>query len=575
MITRLAIVTLLLFLISTIFVIQSLSFHVCLPFLGKRKVTIGLMTAPMIIIAILWASQCLGATQIRKGIVGTDNLKPYNIPIVFISLAYMAVTLDATGIFQTAAIWVSNKGGSSGRKLYLYLHVLFTLISMVVGNDSLILFVTIFLARHTAATSLYPHAWLISEFAAANAASMVLLVGNPTNLIICDNLRISHAAFTAYTVLPFVACSIACYLALMLQYRNEKHVPRKLNVSGHLTPRDGLRDPVSAIVGSIWLATCLIVVMALTFFHIDIWKIVLPFAGGKLIFDVSWDHYRYSKGKIPKLNENKPDDVNSTDNPGPMAIELRRATSEGTQRSPTSKSFTDSPQQHEDISGNEPQQPESTVHPFLNSNLQRAPLPTPPPSATNHRASLTSQHRLSFKYKRLAAQFPTVFTALPRLPFVLVPFAFSQFILIEALEHQGWIEIFARWLIAASNKQVIPVVWLVGVSGVVLCNIAGTNIGATILLTKIIRASDFPEGTARAAAVSLAVASNIGAVNFTFAASLGGLRWVAMLKDEGIKIKWWKFAMWNMLPLVAMMGAGFGVDIGKEKEGRIKNVFMG
>ncbi|KAJ2922594.1 hypothetical protein H1R20_g14498, partial [Candolleomyces eurysporus] len=558
MITRFAIVTLLFFFISTIFVIQSLSFHVCLPFLGKRKVTIGIMTAPMITIAILWVSQCLGAMQIRNGIVGTDNLKPYHIPILFISLAYMAVTLEITGIFQTAAVWVSNKGGSSGRKLYLYLYVLFTLISIVVGNDSLILSVTVFLARYMAGTGIHPHAWLISEFAAANTASMVLFVGNPANVIVCDNLRINHAAFTAYTVLPSVACSIACYLALMLQYRNEKHVPRKLNVSGrHLIPQDILRDPVSAIVGSIWLVTCLIVVMVLTFFHINVWKIVLSFASGKFIFDVSWDYYRYSTGKIPKLDDNKPNNVASAD--GPMTIELCRATSEGTQRSPTLKSFTDSPQQHEDISGNEPQQPESTVHPFLNTNLQRAPLPTPPPSATNHRASLKPRHRLSFKYKQLAAHFPTIFTALPRLPFVLVPFAFSQFILIEALEDQGWIEIFARWLVAASNKQVIPVVWLVGVSGVVLCNIAGTNIGATILLTKIIRASDFPESAARAAAVSLAVASNIGAVNLTFSASLGGLLWVAILRDEGIRIKWWKFAMWNMLPLVAMMGAGFGV----------------
>ncbi|RXW17658.1 hypothetical protein EST38_g8190 [Candolleomyces aberdarensis] len=537
MIARFAIVTLLFYFISTIFIIQSLSFHVRLPFLGKRK--------------------CLGATQIRNGIVGTDNLKPYNILIPFISLAYMAVTLEITGIFRTAAIWVGNKGGSSGRKLYLYLYILFTLISIVVGNDPLILSVTGFLARHMAAARIHPHAWLISEFAAANTASMVLFVSNPANIIICDNLRINHAAFTAYTVLPFVACSIACYLTLMLQCQNKKHVPRKLNVSGHLNPQEALRDPVSAIFGSIWLITGQIVVIALSFSHVDLWKVLLPFAGGKFIFDICWDHYRYSTAKIPKHDENKPDDVDSTDNP--MAIELRHATSKGTQHSPNPKSFTDSPQEHEDISKNESQQLESTVHPFLNGNLQRAPPPTPPPSTTNHIASLKPQHRLSLKNRQLALHFPTISTAVPRLPFVLVPFVFSQFILIEALEHQGWIEIFARWLVAASNKQVIPVVWLVGISGVVLCNIAGTNIGATILLTKIIRASDFPEGPARAAAVSLAVASNIGAVNFTFSASLGGLLWVAILKDEGISIKWWKFAMWNLLPLVAMMGAGFGV----------------
>ncbi|RXW11426.1 hypothetical protein EST38_g14429, partial [Candolleomyces aberdarensis] len=131
MTTRFSIVTLFLFLISTIFAVQSLSFHARLPFLGKRKFTIGLTIAPIMAIAILCVLRCLGATQ-KLFSVETDNLKPYNIPIVFISLAYMAVTLDVTGILQAAATWVTNNSDSSCRKLYLYLYVLLTLLSIVV-----------------------------------------------------------------------------------------------------------------------------------------------------------------------------------------------------------------------------------------------------------------------------------------------------------------------------------------------------------------------------------------------------------------------------------------------------------
>lgn len=73
MVSRFAIVTLIFFFISTIFVIHPVSFHVRLPVLGRRKVTIGLMSAPILTIALLWAAQCLGATQIRNGIVGTGT----------------------------------------------------------------------------------------------------------------------------------------------------------------------------------------------------------------------------------------------------------------------------------------------------------------------------------------------------------------------------------------------------------------------------------------------------------------------------------------------------------------------
>jgi Na+/H+ antiporter NhaD/arsenite permease-like protein len=58
--------------------------------------------------------------------------------------------------------------------------------------------------------------------------------------------------------------------------------------------------------------------------------------------------------------------------------------------------------------------------------------------------------------------FPTFITALPRLPFALVPFAFSQFILIEALNHQGWVNVFANWLVRASHNQMHPTIWLIG-----------------------------------------------------------------------------------------------------------------
>jgi len=172
----------------------------------------------------------------------------------------------------------------------------------------------------------------------------------------------------------------------------------------------------------------------------------------------------------------------------------------------------------------------------------------------------TQRDKFDSKYTSLATHFPTFFTALPRLPFGLIPFAFSQFILIEGLAHQGWIDVFATWLIKATNRQIIPTVWLIGVLGVILCNVAGTNIGATILLTKVVHAApDFPASSTRAAAIALAVASNIGAISFTFSASLAGLLWKSILGQKRINVKQSTFAFWNCLPLLAMTGVGLAV----------------
>jgi len=179
-------------------------------------------------------------------------------------------------------------------------------------------------------------------------------------------------------------------------------------------------------------------------------------------------------------------------------------------------------------------------------------------SFTDRQISAFKDFRKTFD-NRFKKKFYTLYIAIPRLPFALVPFAFSQFILVEALASQGWIEVFAHWLDRASGLRIYPTIWLVGVLGVILCNISGTNIGATILLTKVCRAANLPGPTLRAAAIALAVASNIGAVSFTFSASLAGLLWKDILERRGIYIKQRTFAYWNLLPITVMTAVGLSV----------------
>lgn len=181
MITGYSIATLVVFIISIFFVI----YPVNIPTRTRIRIPINLTTAPILAIAILWAAQCLNPAVIRSGIVGTEGVKPYNILILFFSLAYMAITLDITGILQAAAFWVSNKGGSSGWRLYAYFYVMLTVLSILLGNDPVILSGTAFLVYYTKVAELNPISWLMAEFAAANTASMVLFVGNPTNVRTC------------------------------------------------------------------------------------------------------------------------------------------------------------------------------------------------------------------------------------------------------------------------------------------------------------------------------------------------------------------------------------------------------
>lgn len=521
-----AIATLVIFVLSTVFVIQPVSIptHVrSIPY-----VHFNLTTAPILAIAILWASQCIDPTVIRNGIVGTGGVKPYNILILFFSLAYMAITLDTTGILEAAAFWVSNKGGSNGRKLYFYFYVMLTLLSILLGNDPVILSGTAFLAYYTTVAGVKPMPWLMSEFAAANTASMVLFVGNPTNVVICEGFGVNNAAFTAYTILPFIACNIVCFGALAGQYRSEDNIPRKLDKKAEADPRSVLHNPTGALVGSFLLGSALVVCLVVSFFGIDVWKISLPFAVAKFIFDLAWDHHRFTSGKLPD-----------------------------TEMPPTTAAPNQPPENQHALGLTSLSESQSTAGGTGSFSLEKAILDA---SHSYPQAFITRfRSRSSTLYSRLHLHFPTFFTALPRLPFALVPFAFSQFILIQALAHQGWVNIFADWLVKATHNDMYATIWLVGVLGVVLCNVAGTNIGATILLTKIVNAAALPSHSARAAAIALAVASNIGAVSFTFSASLAGLLWKDILAQKKIFVRQRDFAYWNCIPLLVMTVTGLAV----------------
>ncbi|KAN0082756.1 hypothetical protein V8E55_008551 [Tylopilus felleus] len=525
-----AIVTLVVFIISTVFIICPISIPTPRPL---PRISINLTTAPILAIALLWAAQCLDPTVIRNGIVGTEGVKPYNILILFFSLAYMAITLDITGILEAAAYWVSNKGGRNGWKLYLYFYIMLTLFSILLGNDPVILSATAFLAYYTKVAELYPVPWIMAEFAAANTASMVLFVGNPTNVVICEGFSVNNAAFTAYTILPFLACNIFCFVTLAFQYRNQ--VPRQLARIAHRDPRSALRDPFGAIVGSFMLGATIVLCLVASFLGVDAWVTSLPFAVAKFLFDVCWDYYRCSNGM---LGHGLPKAVEEGDNESPAIGDYQ-----STQDHPPPYSLP---------------MDEKRCLSFPSDELSAVgPLPHSFPTRT----------RITFRCHRpkivrpsvqLDQHFPTFVTALPRLPFALIPFAFSQFILIEALDHQGWVNVFADWLVRASHKQPLPTIWLIGTISIILGNFSG-NICATIFLTRVVRAAALPYDANHGAAIALAVGSNIGAVSFTFSASLVGLLWRSILAQKGIRVRGRDFAFWNLLPLLAMTTTGLAV----------------
>lgn len=153
--------------------------------------------------------------------------------IFFITLAYIAISIDASGLIRYLAFKVLQKGGKSGHKLFFYLYSFFFGLGTFIGNDPIILSGTAFLAYMTRVSSniSHPRAWIHSQFAVANTASAILVSSNPTNLVLAGAFNIKFIEYTANMIVPVFATAIVLFpFLLYIVFANEELIPRSIEM---------------------------------------------------------------------------------------------------------------------------------------------------------------------------------------------------------------------------------------------------------------------------------------------------------------------------------------------------------
>lgn len=77
------------------------------------------------------------------------------------------------------------------------------------------------------------------------------------------------------------------------------------------------------------------------------------------------------------------------------------------------------------------------------------------------------------RYRWFQETFPTVSAVMAHLPFALIPFAFSMFVLVQALVTKGWVPVFARgWDHWVEKTGTVGAIGGMGFISVILCNVS-------------------------------------------------------------------------------------------------------
>lgn len=190
------------------------------------------VTAPLIADLFLLAILAIGRKEVHDGTVGTNNIVPIDIMVFFLTLAYIAISIDASGLIRWLAFKVLQKAGKNGRRLYLYLYAFFFGLTAFIGNDPVILSGTAFLAYMTRVSSNinHPRAWIHTQFAVANIGSAILVTSNPTNLVLAGAFNIKFIHYTANIIVPVVVTVIVLFPFLLWIAFDSKEIPRKIEL---------------------------------------------------------------------------------------------------------------------------------------------------------------------------------------------------------------------------------------------------------------------------------------------------------------------------------------------------------
>ena len=214
---------------------------------------------------VYWMVTLLGAiVMIATGIApfsavidsftSTAPVNPLKILLLFISMTAISVTLDEAGFFSYLANKAVKRAGGSQIILFVKIYITVSILTVFTSNDIVILTFTPFILFFCKNANISPIPYLVGEFIGANTFSMVLLIGNPTNIYLSVFCGINFFEYLKIMVLPSLAGGTVAFLFTILLFRSR--LKEKMIIH---TEQVTINKPVT-IVGLIFLAVCTVLI---------------------------------------------------------------------------------------------------------------------------------------------------------------------------------------------------------------------------------------------------------------------------------------------------------------------------
>src|SRR5690606_22054597 len=131
-----------------------------------------------------------------------SSMNPVKLVILFIFLTIISILLDEVGLFKFLSYKVIDWFKDSQIKIFIAVYFLTGILTVFTSNDVVILTLTPFVIYFSKHVKINPIPYLFSILTASNTFSIILIIGNPTNIYIASTLNVDFFEYLKVMFLP-------------------------------------------------------------------------------------------------------------------------------------------------------------------------------------------------------------------------------------------------------------------------------------------------------------------------------------------------------------------------------------
>ena len=213
---------------------------------------------------------CVSFEKVINGLFENSVINPIKILLLFLSMTFLSIFLDEVGFFRYLANLLVKYFRSNQRLLFLSLYIMVAVLTIFTSNDIVILTFTPFICYFSKNAKINPVPYLVAEFAAANTYSMMLIIGNPTNIYLATSSNIDFINYFQVMWLPTLLSGLT-QLCLMFLIFN-KSLSSKIEAESE---KVRLKSKLDLTFGLSHLFICLVLLVVSSYINVDMWLVCI------------------------------------------------------------------------------------------------------------------------------------------------------------------------------------------------------------------------------------------------------------------------------------------------------------